>query len=144
MRDFQSLSQKEVFALEISLEEEYERIESLRENFSGSAQIFEEMRQEETVHRRRLINLHRQKVGEQVPLIRRQDVLRFVRRKPIWLNTPLRIEQIRAQVAATEAETRRCNERAAERSQDAAIRQLLARPRCRRADARRARWKGPS
>jgi erythrin-vacuolar iron transport family protein len=130
MRDFDSLSQKEVLALAISLEEEDERIyadfgESLRENFPGTAQVFEEMRQEEIGHRRELINIYRQKFGEHIPLIRRQDVRGFVQRKSIWLNTPLRIDQIREQVATMEAETRNFYLRAAGRAQDASIRQLL-------------------
>jgi len=130
LRDFHSLTQKEILALAISLEEEDERIYSdyeagLRENFPGTAQIFEEMRQEEVGHRRRLIELYRQKFGEHIPLIRRQDVRGFVQRKPIWLNTPLRLEQIRAQVSTMEVETRRFYERAAAQTQDASIRQLL-------------------
>lgn len=130
MRDFNSLSQKEILALAISLEEEDERIysdfaESMRENFPGTAQMFEQMRQEEIEHRRRLIEMSRRKFGEHIPLIRRQDVRGFVQRKPIWLNTPLRLEQIRAQVGAMEAETRRFYQHAAARAQDASIRQLL-------------------
>ncbi len=130
MRDFNSLSQKEILALAISLEEEDERIysdfgESMRENFPGTAQVFEEMRQEEIGHRRQLIDIYRQKFGEHIPLIRRQDVRGFVQRKPIWLNTPLRLEQIRAQVGAMEAETRNFYLHAAARAQDASIRQLL-------------------
>ena len=130
MRDFHSLSQKEILALAISLEEEDERIysdfsENLRENFPGTAQIFEEMRQEEIGHRRRLIDLYKQKFGEHIPLIRRHDVRGFVQRKPIWLNSPLRLEQIRAQVGAMEAETRSFYVHAAARSRDATIRQLL-------------------
>ena len=130
MRDFNSLSQKEILALAISLEEEDERIYSdfgvsLKENFPGTAQVFEEMRQEEIGHRRRLIEIYRQKFGEHIPLIRRQDVRGFVQRKPIWLNTPLRLEQIRAQVGTMEAETRRFYQQAATRAQDASIRQLL-------------------
>ena len=130
MRDFNTLSQKEILALAISLEEEDERIysdfgENLRQNFPGTAQIFEEMRLEEIGHRRRLIELYKQKFGEHIPLIRRHDIRGFVHRKPIWMNTPLRLEQIRAQVGAMEAETRRFYERAALRAQDASIRQLL-------------------
>lgn len=130
MRDFNSLSQKEIIALAISLEEEDERIysdfgESLRQNFPGTAQVFEEMRQEEIGHRRQLIEMYRQKFGEHIPLIRRQDVRGFVQRKPIWLNTPLRLEQIRAHVGAMEAETRNFYVHAAARAQDASIRQLL-------------------
>jgi rubrerythrin len=130
VRDFNSLSQKEILALAISLEEEDERIYSdfgvsLKENFPGTAQVFEEMRQEESGHRRALIDLYKQKFGEHIPLIRRQDVRGFVQRKPIWLNTPLRLEQIRAQVSTMEAETRRFYQQAAVRAQDASIRQLL-------------------
>ncbi len=130
MRDFNSLSQKEILALAISLEEEDERIYSdfgvsLKENFPGTAQVFEEMRQEESGHRRALIDLYKQKFGEHIPLIRRQDVRGFVQRKSIWLNTPLRLEQIRAQVSTMEAETRRFYQQAAVRAQDASIRQLL-------------------
>jgi erythrin-vacuolar iron transport family protein len=130
LRDFNSLSQREVLALAISLEEDDERIyadfaESLRQNFPGTAQVFDQMRQEEIGHRQRLTTLYRQKFGDHIPLVRRHDVRGFVQRKPIWLNTPLRLEQIRAQVAAMEVETRRFYEHAARRSQDAAIRELL-------------------
>jgi erythrin-vacuolar iron transport family protein len=121
MRDFDSLSQKEIIALAISLEEEDERIYSdfsvtLRENFPGTAQVFEEMRLEEIEHRRQLIELYRQKFGEHIPLVRRNDVRGFVQRKPIWLNTALRLDQIREQVGAMEAETRRFYQHAAARA----------------------------
>ena len=130
MRDFHSLSQKEILALAISLEEEDERIyadfsEQLRENFAGTAKMFDQMREEEIEHRRMLIDTYKQKFGEHIPLVRRQDVRGFVQRKPIWLNTPLRLEQIREQVSAMEVETRRFYQHAAARSQDATIRQLL-------------------
>lgn len=74
------------------------------------------MRQEEIGHRRQLIELYKQKFGDHIPLIRRQDVRGFVQRKPIRLNTPLRLEQIRAQVSAMEVETRRFYEPAAARA----------------------------
>ncbi len=130
MRDFDSLSQKEILALAISLEEEDERIyadyaENMRENFPSTAKIFDEMRQEEIGHRRALIDIYKQKFGEHIPLVRRHDVRGFVQRKPIWLNTPLRLEQIRQQVSAMEVETQRFYQHAAARAQDASIRQLL-------------------
>ena len=130
MRDFNSLSEKEILALAIFLEEEDERIyadlaEGLRENFSGSAEVFDGMREEESEHRRRLIELFRQKFGEHIPLIRRQDVKGFVQRQPVWLIQPLNLQKIRNQVSAMEVETRRFYERAAARATDASIRQLL-------------------
>jgi rubrerythrin len=130
MRSFDSLSQREVLALAISLEEEDERIyadfaDGLREDFPATAAVFDGMREEESGHRRRLIELSKAKFGEHIPLIRRQDVRGFVDRKPVWLFRPLRLETVRGAAEAMEVETRRFYERASARSQDASIRQLL-------------------
>ena len=130
MRNFDSLSEREALALAISLEEEDERIyadyaEGLRENFPGSAAVFDGMREEESDHRRRLIDLYRLKFGEHIPLIRKQDVKGFVQRNPLWLQQPLNLEAVRSQAATMEIETRRFYEKVATRTQDASIRQLL-------------------
>jgi rubrerythrin len=130
MRSFDSLSEREVLALAISLEEEDERIyadfaDGLREDFPATAAIFSGMREEESGHRRRLIELTKAKFGDHIPLIRRQDVRGFVDRKPVWLLRPLRLEAVRGTAEAMEVETRRFYERASARSQDASIRQLL-------------------
>jgi rubrerythrin len=130
MKDFHSLSQREILALAISLEEEDERVytdfaEGLRQNFPASASVFDAMRAEEAGHRRRLIELYRTKFGEHIPLIRRQDVKGFVERKPVWLVQPLGLEAVRKQASAIEVETRRFYERAAARTEDAGVRQLL-------------------
>jgi rubrerythrin len=79
MKNFNELSEREVLALAISLEEEDERVyadfsEGLRQEFPASATVFDSMRKEESGHRRRLIELYQQKFGEHIPLIRRQDV----------------------------------------------------------------------
>ena len=129
-RSFESLSEKEILALAISLEEEDERIyadfaEGLRQDFPATAALFDGMRAEEADHRHRLFELSRSKFGDHIPLIRRQDVRGFVHRRPIWLLRPLRLEKIRQEASTMEVETRRFYERAAARSQDASIRQLL-------------------
>ena len=130
MRSFQSLSEREILALAISLEEEDERVyaeyaEGLRQNFPASAAIFDGMREEESGHRRRLIDLFQQKFGQHIPLIRRQDVRGFVHRRPVWLVQPLGLDTVRNQAAAMEVESRRFYETAASRAEDASIRQLL-------------------
>jgi rubrerythrin len=83
------------------------------------------MRAEESGHRRRLIELSQKKFGDYIPLIRRQDVRGFVNRKPVWMTRPLRLDVVRNTVASMEAETRQFYERAAARTSDAHIRQLL-------------------
>jgi rubrerythrin len=130
MRKFDSLSEREILALAISLEEEDERIyadyaESLRQDFPASAAVFDGMREEESGNRRCLIDLFRQKFGDHIPLIRRHDVKGFVTRQPVWLSQPLRLDVIRNQVGTMEAESRRFYERASSRTRDAATRQLL-------------------
>ncbi len=130
MRNFDSLSEREVLALAISLEEEDERVyadyaEGLRQDFPGSAAVFDGMRAEESGHRRRLIEIYQRKFGEHIPLIRRQDVKGFVSRKPVWLVRPLGLETVRNQASAMEVESRRFYEKAAARAEDAGVRQLL-------------------
>jgi rubrerythrin len=130
MRTFESLSEKEILALAITLEEEDSRIyadfaEGLREHFPGSAEVFEGMQREEIGHRERLFALYRQKFGEHIPLLRREDIKGFVRRRPVWLLRPLGLDVVRKQAAAMEMETRRFYEKAAQHAQDAGIRQLL-------------------
>jgi rubrerythrin len=130
MKSFDELTEREVLALAISLEEEDERVyadfaEGLRQDFPASAAVFDGMREEEMGHRRRLIELFQQKFGEHIPLIRRQDVRGFVQRKPVWLVRPLGLDTVRKQASAIEVETRGFYEKAARRTQDASIRQLL-------------------
>ncbi len=130
MRKFDSLSEREILALAISLEEDDERTyadyaEGLRENFAASAAMFDAMGAEESGHRRRLIELYRQRFGDHIPLIRRHDVSGFVMRKPVWLMQPLGLETVRKQAATMEIESRRFYESAAKRAQDPGTRQLL-------------------
>jgi rubrerythrin len=71
-----------------------------------------------------LIELYQLKFGEHIPLIRRTDVKGFVQRRPIWLS-PMRLDAVRKEAASLEVETRRFYEKAAARTEDASIRQLL-------------------
>jgi rubrerythrin len=130
MRAFADLSERDILALAISLEEEHGRIyadyaDGLREGFPASAKIFQEMAAEEDEHRRWLIDLYREKFGEHIPLIRRQDVKGFVRHEPLWMVRPLGLDAVRRQAEAIEYETRLFYERALERAGDASIRKLL-------------------
>ncbi|WP_068468732.1 iron exporter MbfA [Candidatus Protochlamydia phocaeensis] len=130
MKDLDQLNEQEILALAISLEEEDEHFYSdlsaaIRPDFSASATMFDEMGKEESNHRHRLIDLYRKKFGEHIPFIRRQDVRGFIQRKSIWLYQPINLEKIRKQIGAMEAETMQFYKKAADRMQDASIRQLL-------------------
>jgi rubrerythrin len=130
MRSFDSLSEKEILALAIGQEEQDARIyadfaDGLQENFPATAEMFRKMQVEEDGHRRRLFDLYRQKFGEHIPLIRREDVKGFIKRRPVWMNRPLGLDVVRKQACLMELETRRYYERAAARSTDASVRQLL-------------------
>ena len=130
MRSFKSLSDREILALAISLEEEDARIyddfaEGLKDSHPAQAEQFRKMRQEEDGHRHRLLDLYRERFGEHIPLIRREDVKGFVRRRPVWLVRPLGLDAVRKQAETMELETKRFYEAAARQASDAGIRQLL-------------------
>jgi erythrin-vacuolar iron transport family protein len=130
MRSFQSLSEQEILALAIALEEEDARIygdfaEGLKGDAPATATVLKEMLAEEDGHRHRLIELYRQKFGEHIPLIRRQDIKGFLQRKPVWLVRPLGISAVRKQVELMELESKRFYETAERKAADAGIRQLL-------------------
>ena len=130
MRSFKSLNEQEILALAIALEEEDARIygdfaAGLEEHYPATAKILNEMREEEDGHRHRLIKLHRQKFGDHIPLIRRQDIKGFVQRRPVWLVRPLGLNAVRKQIEIMEWETRRFYESAIRQATDAGIRQLL-------------------
>jgi len=130
MRNFDELSEAEILALAISSEEEDGRIyadfaERLRVDSPASATVFRDMAAEENEHRRALIDLFREKFGEHIPLVRRQDVRGFVTRKPVWQSSVLGLETVRRQAQLMEAETANFYRQAAARTSDASIRKLL-------------------
>jgi len=130
MRSFDSLNEQELLALAISLEEEDERTyadyaERLRAQYPASAAVLDGMRQEESTHRARLMERYRQRFGDHIPLIRRQDVRGFVERKAPWFIRSFGPEVIREQAAAAEVESRVFYERAAARTEDVETRHLL-------------------
>ncbi len=130
MKKFSDLTEQEVLALAITNEEEDSRIyrgfaDGLREQAPSSAKMFELMAEEEVRHRTRLNDLYKQKFGDYLPLIRRQDVKGFIRHKPLWLVRPLGLDEVRKYAAEMEYETARFYRKAAENSRDASVRQLL-------------------
>ncbi|HXM99600.1 MAG TPA: ferritin family protein [Candidatus Dormibacteraeota bacterium] len=130
MKEFQQLTEKEILALAIASEEEDGRIygefaDALREEYPSTAQMFEEMRAEEVVHRDRLFAMFRQRFGDYIPLIRRENVKGFLARRPVWLVRPLGVKVARKQAELMEMEASRFYMRAASRTTDASTRELL-------------------
>lgn len=129
-RRFADLSEQEILALAISSEEDDAQIyrsygERLRGDFPASAAVFDGMAKEEDQHRQRLIDLHRARFGDVIPLIRREHVAGFYARRPVWLAKTLSLETIRGEAQAMEHAAQDFYTRAAARTQDAATRRLL-------------------
>lgn len=129
-KNFRELTEREILALAIQLEEEDSRVygdfaDGLRESYPSTAKQFDEMQAEESRHRQQLLDTYQQRFGSHIPLIRRQDVKGFVERRPVWLVRPLGINTVRKQVEMMEAETRQFYERALARISDAPTRKLL-------------------
>jgi len=127
---FKDLGEREILALAVSLEEEDGRIygefaEGLRKTFPATARIFETMRDEESDHRRRLLDQYKLRFGDHLPLIRRTDVKGFTNPKPFWLGSSLKISAVRNAAAVMELETTRFYDAAAQRATDVGTRKLL-------------------
>ncbi|MFI5057569.1 MAG: iron exporter MbfA [Candidatus Acidiferrales bacterium] len=130
LKKFKDLTEKEILAIAIAAEEEDGRIygefaDALRDEYPSTAQMFEEMREEEVGHRDRLFAMFRQRFGEHIPLIRRENVKGFLQRRPVWLIRPLGVKVARKQAEVMEMEATRFYARAASRTTDASTRELL-------------------
>jgi len=130
MKNFSDLTEREVLAVAIAAEEEDSRIymsfaEDLKERYPDSAKLFEEMAEEERGHRHMLLELYEQRFGPHLPPIRREDVKGFLRRRPVWLTKNLSLDTIRKAAETMEFEAERFYTKAAEQTQDVAVRRLL-------------------
>ncbi|MBV8709547.1 MAG: rubrerythrin [Acidobacteriaceae bacterium] len=129
-KNFKDLSEREILALAISLEEEDGRIygefaEALRTGYPATAKILEEMQAEESGHRASLIELYQSRFGNHIPLIRRGDVRGFVSRPAIWLTGQVSPASARKAIESMEFDTRRFYTLAMEQVTDASTRKLL-------------------
>lgn len=129
-RRFEELAPSEVLALAIGAEEEDARLyrdiaDKLGKDYPGSAKVFDGMAIEEDEHRRRLIDLFKDKFGGHIPLVRRDEVRGFTRHRPVWSRSSLSVDAMRREAAAMEYEAQRFYLRAAERSTDPDVRKLL-------------------
>ena len=129
-RSLSDLTDREVLALAIQSKEEDGRIyrefaEGLKAPFPASATVFTDMAEEESGHRRALLDLFKQRFGAHIPLVRREDVKGFIKRRPVWMTQAFDIDAVRHQAETMEAETRNFYLRAAGRSSDRDVRKLL-------------------
>jgi rubrerythrin len=127
---FSKLTEQEIMALAVSMEEEDSRIygdlaDRFRETFPSTAATLLAMQREESDHRQRLIDSYRARFGEHIPLIQRSDVKGIVRQRPVWLMNALSVAQVRRQIGVMELASRRFYEVAAARTEDASTRKLL-------------------
>ncbi|MDB6178942.1 rubrerythrin family protein [Paracoccus sp. Z330] len=129
-RRFSDLTEQEVLALAIASEEDDGRIyrnwaEFLRQDYGGTAKIFEQMAAEEDEHRHLLIETYRTRFGETIPVIRREHVAGYYSRRPAWMMQNLSLEAIRNEAALMEHDAAEFYAHAAQRCGDAATRKLL-------------------
>ncbi|KQS87931.1 MULTISPECIES: iron exporter MbfA [unclassified Rhizobium] len=129
-RPLSSLSEQEILALAISSEEDDGRIylayaQKLKTNFPDSAKVFEDMAEVENTHKNMLIDMHRRRFGELIPLIRREHVSGFLARKPDWLRQNQTLDAMRREAVMMETQAYNFYVEAARNTSDASTRQLL-------------------
>jgi rubrerythrin len=130
MKSLDQLTVREVLALAIANEEEDSRIyqdfaERLRPDFASSAKIFDDMAEEERGHRDSLYKLYREKFGEHLPPIRREDVRGFLKRRPVWWTKNLGLDHMRREAELMELQAANFYEKAAAQTLDASVRELF-------------------
>ncbi|MBN9134724.1 MULTISPECIES: iron exporter MbfA [unclassified Phyllobacterium] len=128
--ELNELSEQQLLALAISSEEDDARIylayaDGLRDDFPQSAKVFEDMAEEENLHRQVLIDMHRARFGDRIPLIRREHVRGYLERKPDWLVRPLGIDKVREMAEKMEEQAYRFYTEAVKLVSDASTRKLL-------------------
>ena len=132
MKNFNEFSEREVLALAITLEEEDGRIygdfaDGLQEHYPATAKVFRSHgdrggRTSPPAYRA----LPQPSFGEHIPLIRREDVKGFVRRRPVWLIKHLSLDTCASRPLPWRAgDPALLRNPPPKRSIDAAIRQLL-------------------
>jgi erythrin-vacuolar iron transport family protein len=124
------LSEREVLALAIANEEEDSRIyqsfaDRLQTDFPASAGIFDAMAEEERGHRDSLYGAYRERFGEHLPPIRREDVRGFLRRRTPWWDPSLDLDKMRGEAELMERQAGNFYEQAAGRATDVGVRQLF-------------------
>jgi rubrerythrin len=129
-KNFKDLTEREILALAVSLEEEDGRIygefaESMRSSYPATAKVLLEMQAEESGHRASLIALYKSRFGDYMPFIRRQDVKGFVSRPATWLLEQVGPKAVRYAIESMENETRRFYQMALQKTTDASTRKLL-------------------
>lgn len=129
-KHYYNLSDKEILALAISSEEEDARIYQYYaslfiKDFPETASMFQEMSDEENIHRRQLIELFKKKFGNNIPLIKREHVQGFYTRRPIWLIENLTLDKVRQEIVKMEKDAANFYFKTAHKTADPDIRKLL-------------------
>ena len=129
-RHIEDLSDAEILSLAISNEEQAtkaytEFAESLRADYPDTARMFIEMAEEETGHRRQLVELFKSKFGETIPKIDAADVRGLLQERPTALAKLQGPEGMRRQARQMEANASRFYHQAASRTLDLTIRNVL-------------------
>src|ERR671915_1951785 len=130
MKALSELTEREVLPLAIANEEEDSRIyqsfaDRLRPDFTASAGIFDAMAEEERGHRDSLYGLYRERFGEHLPPIRREDVRGFLRRRTPWWDPSLDLDKMRGEAELMERQAANFYEKAAGQATDLSVRQLF-------------------
>jgi erythrin-vacuolar iron transport family protein len=126
------LSEREVLALAIANEEEDSRIyqsfaDRLRPEFEASSGIFDDMAEEERGHRDSLYAAYRERFGDHLPPIRREDVHGFLKRRPVWWSPNLDLDKMRGEAELMERQAANFYDKAADQASDVSVRQLFTR-----------------
>ena len=129
-KKFQDLNDNEILSLAIdSLEEDIKLYDEYSShfliNYPVTSKMFKQMSILKNKNRKKLVELHKKKFGENLSITNQKEIANYFKRKPEWLVIKNSIEKVRNEIIEMETMSAKFYNSFAKKSQNIEIRNLL-------------------
>ena len=129
-KKFQDLNDNEILSLAIdSLEEDIKLYDEYSShfliNYPVTSKMFKQMSILKNKNRKKLVELHKKKFGENLSITNQKEIANYFKRKPEWLVIKNSIEKVRNEIIEMETMSAQFYNSFAKKSQNIEIRNLL-------------------
>ena len=129
-KKFQDLNDNEILSLAIdSLEEDIKLYDEYSShfliNYPVTSKMFKQMSILKNKNRKKLVELHKKKIGESLSITNQKEIANYFKRKPEWLVIKNSIEKVRNEIIEMETLSAKFYNSFAKKSQNIEIRNLL-------------------
>ena len=129
-KKFQDLNDNEILSLAIdNLEEDIKLYDEYSShfliNYPVTSKMFKQMSILKNKNRKKLVELHKKKIGESLSITNQKEIANYFKRKPEWLVIKNSIEKVRNEIIEMETLSAKFYNSFAKKSQNIEIRNLL-------------------